>query len=296
MVSLVHVLAVAEYLSFHHAANVLGTTQSSVSTRIKALEEVLGILLFERRHRGVRLTEAGRRFVAEVATGIGHLDHAIRTAGAVSSGTTGQLAIGLISSIAGGFLADLRTRFRIEFPDVDQVVVEGPSAQTVAMVRDGKLDVALVIDPVDAPDCHSRTLWSEPYLFALADAHPLASSDSIEWADLVPETFLVRVGGAGPQLFEHIVRRMAERGRSPHVLRCDVGRDTLMYMVASGEGVTLASETAKHMNVPGVVLRPIADETEEARFSAIWSPHNRSPALRNLLDLAADMAKSKRSA
>ncbi|MCO5730558.1 LysR family transcriptional regulator [Rhizobium sp. SSA_523] len=139
-----HISAVAEHLNFRHAANALGTTQSSISARIKALEETLGILLFKRRHCGVGLTEAGRLFVSEVATGIGHLDHAIRTAGAISSGTTGQLATGLISSITGGFIADLRTRFHIEFPDVDQVVVEGPSAQTVAMVRDGKLDVALV--------------------------------------------------------------------------------------------------------------------------------------------------------
>ncbi|KRA52017.1 MULTISPECIES: LysR substrate-binding domain-containing protein [Pseudomonadota] len=295
MVSLLHVLAVAEHLNFHHAANVLGTTQSSVSARIKALEETLGILLFERRHRGVRLTEAGRRFVAEVATGIDHLDHAIRTAGAISSGATGQLAIGLISSIAGGFLADLRASFRAEHPDVEQIVTEGPSAQTVALVRDGKLDVALVLDPVDAPDCHSRLLWSEPYLIALPAAHPLAMSDSITWSDLAPETFLVRTAGGGPQLFEHIVRRIAERGRSPHVQRRDVGRDTLMHMVASGEGVTLVSETARHMNVPGIVLRAIADETEQARFSAIWSPHNRSPALMNLLDLAAQMGRSARA-
>lgn len=295
MVSLIQTLAVAEHLNFHHAANVLGTTQSSVSARIKALEEALGILLFERRHRGVRLTEAGRRFVAEVATGIGHLDHAIRTAGAVSSGTTGQLSIGLISSIAGGFLADLRARFRAEFPDVEQVVTEGPSAQTVALVRDGKLDVALVLDPVDAPDCHSRLLWSEPYLIAAPTSHPLASADTIKWADLAPETFLLRSAGAGPQLFEHVVRRIAEHGRSPHIQRRDVGRDTLMHMVASAEGVTLASETARHMNVPGIVLRPIADETEQARFSAIWSPHNRSPALRNLLDLAAQMGRSARA-
>jgi DNA-binding MarR family transcriptional regulator len=60
-------LAVAERLNFRHAANALGVTQSSVSARIKALEETVGVLLFERRHRGVRLTDAGRRFVAEVS-------------------------------------------------------------------------------------------------------------------------------------------------------------------------------------------------------------------------------------
>lgn len=293
MTSLLYVLAVAEHLNFRHAANVLGTTQSSVSTRIKGLEDALGILLFERRHRGVRLTEAGRLFVAEVSAGIAQVDHAVRTAGAVSSGRTGQLAIGLISSIAGGFIADLRARFRTEFPEVGQEIIEGPSAQTAALVREGKLDVALVFDPVAAPDCQSRLLWSETYLIALPAAHPLARSDAVSWADLAPETFLLRVAGAGPQLFEHVVRRLAERGRSPHVRRCDVGRDTLMQMVASGEGITLASETARHMNALGIVLLPIADETEQARFSAIWSPHNRNPALLNLLDIATQMSRER---
>jgi DNA-binding transcriptional LysR family regulator len=184
----------------------------------------------------------------------------------------------------------MRARFRAEFPKVSQEIMEGPSSQTVALVRDGKLDVALVLDPVDAPDCHSRLLWSEPYLVALPATHPMARSDSVSWAELAPEAFLLRVAGAGPQLFEHIVRRIAERKRSSHVRRCDVGRDTLMHMVASGEGVTLASETARRMNAHGIVLLPIADETEQARFRAIWSPHNRNPALTNLLNLATAMS------
>lgn len=100
MVSLVHVLAVAEHLNFHHAANVLGTTQSCVSARIKSLEQTLGILLFEHRHRGVRLTEAGRHFVAEVSAGIAQLDHSVRTAGARLDGTEESLAIGLHSPIS----------------------------------------------------------------------------------------------------------------------------------------------------------------------------------------------------
>lgn len=292
LISLVQVLAVAEHLNFRHAANVLGVTQSSVSTRIRMLEEELGILLFERHHRGVRLTDAGRSFVAEVSTGIGHLDHAIKTAGAASSGAVGHIGIGLVSSITVGFLAGLRIRFRQHYPDIEPVFMEGSSARTIALVRDGKLDVALILEPVDASDCHSRLLWTEPFLIALPADHPLAMLESVSWHDLSQEAFLIKTGGAGPQLFEHVVRRLAERGKSPHVRRCDIGRDTLMYMVAAGEGVTLVSETAKHMSCPGVAFRPLADETERARFSAVWSPHNRSPVLRNLLDLASEMSRS----
>ncbi len=104
LVALIQTLSVAEYLNFRHAANALGVSQSSVSTRIKALEEDLGVVLFERRHRGVRLTDAGRSFITEVAAGIGHLDLAIKTAGSVMNGSVGHLSIGLLSSIGLGFL------------------------------------------------------------------------------------------------------------------------------------------------------------------------------------------------
>ncbi|ARW10899.1 type 2 periplasmic-binding domain-containing protein [Acetobacter ascendens] len=67
-----------------------------------------------------------------------------------------------------------------------------------------------------------------------------------------------------------------------------------MYMVAAGEGITLTHEAGSHMPVPGVVFRPIDDEKEHARFSVVWSPQNRSPALHNLLDLAMHMSRLRR--
>ncbi|RDD70287.1 LysR family transcriptional regulator [Paracoccus versutus] len=77
LLSLTQVLAVAEHLNFRHAAEALGMSQSSLSTQIRNLEEEIGIIVFERRHRGVRLTEAGRAFVAEIAAGLGQIDHAV---------------------------------------------------------------------------------------------------------------------------------------------------------------------------------------------------------------------------
>jgi DNA-binding transcriptional LysR family regulator len=292
LISLRQAVVVAEVLNFRHAANVLGVTQSSVSARIKMLEDALGILLFERRHRGVRLTEAGRQFVAEVSVGIEKLDHALRTAGAISHCVDGQISIGLHSSLIGGFLADLRRRFRTGYPTIEQLIIEGRSSETIALVRDGKLDVAFVAGAAQAPDCHTRQLWSEPMVIALPEDHRLADRKSLVWLDLADETFLIPYGVTGPQMFDHVVRRISERFQSPHIRRCDVGRDTLMGMVAAGDGITLTTEATTHIPFPGVVFRLIADETEPARFSAVWSPHNRSPALKNLLNMAIEMSQS----
>lgn len=289
LISLRHAVVVAEALNFRHAAHMLGVTQSSVSTRIKGLEEALGILLFERRHRGVRLTEAGRHFIADVSAGIDQLDHAVRTAAATCNGLEGRLAIGLQSPLAG-FLADLRRRYRARYPKIEQSVMEGRSSETFALVREGRLDLAFVAGAVNVPDCHARLMWCEPMAIALSLDHPLAGQDAITWFDLADELFLARYGGTGPQVFEHVVRRVSELGRSPRICRCDVARDTLMGMVAAGDGITLTSEAATHMPFSGIVFRQITDETELARFSAVWSPHNRNPALLNLLDLAFEMS------
>ena len=286
LVSLVQALAVAEHLNFRHAASALGVSQSSVSTRIKQLEQDLGILLFERRHRGVRLTEAGRHFLEHVATGVEHLEHAVRTAGAVARGEQGRLCIGLYSAAAAGFLAELLGQFRSLHPAVDLQITEGRARDTIREVREALLDVAFVIGEPPAGDCHSKRLWREALLVALREGDPLTKAQGVRWPELAGERFLARSKGAGPQVYDHIVLRLAAHWSQPQIQRFDVERDTLMSMVAQGYGITLTSEGMAQVPFPGVVFRPILDEPEPITFSALWSPHNRSQALLDLLALA----------
>src|SRR3546814_14028449 len=102
MVALVQTLAVAEYLSFHRAALAVGTSQSSVSARIKALAADLGVILFDRNTRGVRLTEAGRRFVDQVHDAMGIPDRAIKPAGNPAPGEEGEVRNGGYARPRGG--------------------------------------------------------------------------------------------------------------------------------------------------------------------------------------------------
>lgn len=295
LVSLIHALAVAEHLNFRHAASALRVSQSSISARIKQLEQDLGILLFERRHRGVRLTEAGRHFLEQVATGIEHLDHAVRTAGTISRGEQGRLRVGLYASIAAGFLAELLGQFRELHPAVDLQITEGRARDTIREVREARLDVAFMVGTPPAGDCHSKPLWTEALLVAFPERHPLAKAEGVRWPELAGEPFLTRSSGAGPQAHDYIVLRLAGNWGQLRIQRFDVERDTLMSMVAQGYGITLTSEAAAQATFPGVVLRPILDEVEPITFSALWSPHNRSQALLNLLALAQRKSEGAKS-
>ncbi|WP_266065206.1 LysR family transcriptional regulator [Brucella intermedia] len=289
LASLIQTLTVAEYLSFYRAAQALGTTQSSVSARIKALENELGILLFERNTRGVRLTEAGRLFVERVSAGVDQLDHAVKTAGMAASGECGRLRIGVHALIPRSFLAELIGQYRENHPGIEVEIAEGTAREAVMQLRADRLDIVFLAGAPELPDCHSRRIWTEPLLAVLPERHPLAGQSAVTWPDLACETFLVRHGGTGPQVHDHIVLRLAERWPAPSILRFDVGRSTLLSLVGKGFGITIVGAATALLPTSGVAFVPFGDESEPVPFSAVWSPSNRSAAVRNLLDLASEM-------
>ncbi len=295
LASLIQTLAVAEYLNFRHAANALGVAQSSVSARVKALEEDLGILLFERHARGVRLTEAGHHFVERIAAGIDQLDHAVKTAGMAAAGKSGRLRIRIHALIPHSFLAKLIGQYREVHPGVEVEMTEGTARDAVMQLRADMLDVVFVAGTPELPDCHSRRIWSEPLLAVLPERHPLAERLVVTWADLTGETFLIRHGSTGPQVHSHIVLRHPGRWPAPSILRFDVGRGALLSMVEQGFGITIVGAAAAILPTTGIVFLPFADEPEPVAFSAVWSPFNRSAALRNLLTLATDMGRIVRT-
>ena len=212
LASLIQTIAVAEYLNFRHAANALGVAQSSVSARVKALEDDLGILVFERHARGVRLTEAGRHFVERIAAGIDQLDHAVKTAGMAAAGESGRLRIGIHALIPHSFLANLIDQYREDHPGIEVEIAEGTARDTVMQLRADMLDIVFVAGTPELPDCNSRRIWTEPRVAVLSERHRLAGQASVTWADLVGETFLVRHGGTGPQAHDHIVLRLEHCG------------------------------------------------------------------------------------
>jgi DNA-binding transcriptional LysR family regulator len=294
LAALVQALAVADHLDFRRAAEALGTNLSTVSQRIKVLEENLGVSLFERHPPGVRLTQAGRCFLDEVAQGLEHLDYAVKSAGMIVRGEQGHLGIGLYSPIAEGFLADLLKDYRASHPGVDIEIAEGCAHGLIRQVREERLDIAFVLGSPKIADCQCRPLWTEPLVVALPAQHPLTEAEALRWADLATETFIVRNGGIGPQLHDHIVARLAEHALRPSVRHFDVGRDTMMSLVAQGCGLALTAGLESKVSFPNVIFRRIADEPEPVVFSAVWSPFNRSGTLRDILDLAQHQSRRVR--
>jgi len=278
LMSVIQALLVGEYLSFRRAATVLGVRQSAVSRRVRELEDELGVSLFERHHAGVRVTNAGARFLQEARAALVQLDQAVKTAAAAGSGTVGRLSIGILSSIARGYLRELIRVYCSHHPDVDVQILEGPSADNIAAVRKRQLDVAFIVDTTEAKGCETLPLWVERMFVVLPEHHALRARNEIEWTDLRNEHLILRQHERD--------RALRDRNRAVDVRQLNVGRDTLMHLVGMGLGISLTSEATTATPFPKVVFRPIVGDSELIQFSAAWLPHNDNPALRRFLSQA----------
>ena len=293
-ISVAEALLVADHLSFRGAAAALGIRQSAVSRRVRALEDELGVSLFERHHTGVRVTNAGARFLQEAREALLQLDHAVKAAGAAGSGALGRLSVGILSSMGTGFLRELIQVYCAHHPDIAVQILEGASDEHIALIRRRRLDVALIMDTTDVMGCDVAALWNERIFVVLPENHALRGQKEIEWQDLRNEHLIVRQCERDPALCDRLTRRLTDRDHNPNVQKLNVGRETLMHLVALGLGVGLTSEATIATPFPKVVFRPIAGDDELLQFCAAWLPHNDNPALRRFLSLARTMAREKR--
>ena len=287
-----YVVAASQWGSFRRAAVSLGIEQSAISRRIQDLEDELGASLFNRHSGGVILTNAGKKFVRHARQALSEVSHAAANVGPIGRGEEGLVRVGIFSSLASGFLAQMLRAYSDRYAGVHIDIVEGGPSDHIAAVRMHKLDMAFVTRAPSQADCDAAQLWTERVFVVLPSGHALAERECIHWDDLRDEAFIVSEGDPGLEIQDFLITRLADLGVHPAIDRYRVGRDNLMHIVSLGRGLTLTSEATVAARFPGVVYRRL--DGEALPFCAIWSPTNDNPALRRMLSLARSMAEDKR--
>lgn len=288
---LTYFLAAVEYGSFRKAASSLGVQESTVSRRIRDLEDQLGASLFIRHNGGVRLTIAGQKYVQHARKALRQIGQGAKDVAAIGRSEDGRIRVGIFSSMASGFLFELLRTFDREHAGVRIEFVDGEPADHVAAIRQMKLDVAFITGTVQWPGCEAEHLWSEGVFVVLPFDHRLASRDSVTWQDLAGERFIVSDAAPGQEIHDYLVQRLADLGHHPEIDLQYVSRDNLLPLVAVGRGLTVMSEAATAAQAPGIVYRAIANEI--LPFCAVWSPSNDNPACRRMLSLARLMSRAR---
>jgi len=263
-------LVVAEALSFRRAAAQLGSVPSSISRTIAVLENDLGVELFERSSRGVRLTQVGHVFYRDALSIVASVDRARETAESVASGYDGRLRVGVCEDATTPTFAAVLAAHREQCPMVDFELFEMPSAAQPSALRRGEIDVGLLLPPVQGVGLQLDELWCEDWLVAMPSSHRLADSEVIAIGELAGENFVTAHAEFGPGCHEQTQEMFAAAGVRPHVVARAFRRMTMLILVHSGAGVTLVPGSFASGAMDGIMTHPLEAGEHRMRVAAAY--------------------------
>lgn len=293
---LVSFVAVAEELHYGRAAERLSMTQPPLSRRIQLLERELGVELFDRTHRTVRLTPAGRVFLAEARKILRSSQEATLYVRRAKQGEVGVVTLGFTATAAYSYLDRVLAAANAELPGVDLVLREMvTSAQVEAMLANG-IDVGLIRPPVTGGDIVTLPLWREPLLAALPVAHPLARRKKNPGVrDFDGEPFILFSPSEGRYFHDMVVAVFRAARVLPAYTQYPSQVHTVLALVKAGLGVALVPAAAAALRFDGVVLRPVDGiEGRPVELELMWRRGNDNPALGALLNVIGTLARRGR--
>ncbi|MBZ5541083.1 MAG: LysR family transcriptional regulator [Acidobacteriia bacterium] len=258
--------AIAETGNFSRAARTVHVSQPSLSQQIRKLEEELGVRLFDRLGRTVRLTELGRTFLPRARAVLRELEAAKGDILERKAAVGGPVSVGVIPTIAPYFLPPHLTVFSRRYPLARVTVVEEITPVLLERLRAGTVDVAILALPIRGHEFHSFPLLTERLLAVLPKHNPLARRRTLSLSELRAEPFLLLRDG---HCFRDTAVAACERARMNPQIVFESGQFTsILSMVSAGLGVSIVPAMAVEKR-NGCRFVRLADERATRTIGAV---------------------------
>ncbi len=280
------VLVLGRTLNFRQTAAQLHLSQSALSTQVLRIEEALGVRLFDRSTRSVRLTAAGQVFLQQAANLQAAFREAIDAVGGIVRADQGQVAVAALPSLAARLLPRVLMAYRKAHPGVALKVHDVLSGPAFDLVRAGEVDFALTAADPQQADLHYEPMMSDSFILLIPPDHPLARSRApLRWLDTADAAHVSMVQPSS-------VRQYTEWAFLQNRVRFQPAFEaehlaTIVAMVECGFGVAalpgIAAQAVAHQ---GLVERPLIGPVAE-RSIGLVTPRQRSlsPAAQALVDV-----------
>ena len=282
---------VAEELHFGRAAQRLHLSQPPLSQSIRKLEALMGVALFVRTTRSVRLTPAGAELYRRVKIMASDTEAMVRAVQLAAKGDVGQLTIGVTPSAAYSNLPQTLFTFRQRHPNVMLDLHEMNSSEMPEALHSRKLDLALLRPPFADADLAPESLYSEPMMLALRADHPWAGKRSVTMKE-VCQLLLVGYARDRSRYFSQVLRMMIERAGTPAKIVQESMIPTILTLVEAGFGAAVVPASLSRMRADALVYLGIRGAgAMKAELVAARHPGNENPAIESLI---AIMREAKR--
>jgi DNA-binding transcriptional LysR family regulator len=258
---------------------------------ISALEDEMGVRLFERTRRSVALTHAGAIFLEEARAILDRSTRAVELAKAAYRGDVGRITVGFIAAAAYTSLPPVLREFRARFPGVSLELRELVMPQQLEALRRGDIDIGMLRPPVVDRSLASEVIIQEPMVVALASGHALARLARIPASKLAAEPFIMYPREPG-LVFHDIVMDFCKRaGFVPRVAQEASQTHAVVGLVSAGLGDAMVPEAVQVIEMHGVAFRPVTRDAPIARTALAWQARNESPLVRGFLQTARAAAR-----
>jgi DNA-binding transcriptional LysR family regulator len=286
-------IAVAEEMHFGRAATRLNLTQSPLSRQIQMLEQTLGVQLLERTTRAVRLTPAGRTFLAEAYRVIAAAESAARVTRRAARGESGLLRLGFTAASAYRSLPRLVAQVRAKLPEIDLVLEEMVSDEQIHALDANRIDLALVRPSQrlfdDGTLIASASLTRERLLLAVPRVHPLAAGRAPTLQDLDEEPFVTWSPRGGRYFIDLLEALFEAGGVRPRIVQRVNQVHAMLALVGAGLGIALVPEGARGIRMTEVALRAIPlPLSARPELLLAWRRDNPNPCLPSVRAVVLD--------
>ena len=281
-------VTVAELLNFTKAATRLHVAQPALSRQIHNLEDELGVPLFERGPRFVKLTDAGIAFMPEAQAVLLRAEEAVQAVRAVMNGERGHIHVGYAPSPTVELLPSALHAFQNLAPGVRVNLHDMSSEEMLRGLHDGKLDLCLVVKQTEKAlrGLKFECLREYPMAVAVSLRHPFAKRKQVTLAQVAAEPLLAYTRADYPDYHAMLVEIFRPLGLKPRVVEEHDSASSLIAATEVGRGVSIAASSLGIVAGGRIKLVPIKPAPAVMVVGAAYNPNTFSVAARKFLQAA----------
>lgn len=276
-----YIVAVAEEGTFTAAAARLNLSQSALSTQIRALEDNLGIKIFDR-ERGTTLTSEGRVLLRYGREGLRTRDHIVETVQAIRAGKVKPFRLAFTPFVLNPLLKTVTDLYRELIPDGEVIPQSDGTEEVVSWLQRGETDAALLTLPIEAEGLEITILERHQFAVLMRTDDPLASEESVPIAALDNKLSIFTYQKHHPVAYERLIGMFAEFGVNIRPCNPTTNIDHVQWMVKEGGCYSLIRIGRPLVN--GLTSRPIAEVDWTIDTALVCREGHGNPALALLVE------------
>ena len=265
LTQLSYVLALAQHRHFGMAAEASFVTQPTLSMQIQKLEEELGVEIFDRSQQPIQVTETGRLIVEQARIAVAEAQKISDLALSTQEKVEGQVRLGVIPTLAPSLLPLFIRDFIEKYPKLNVAIEELRTQQVIERLKNGELDLGLVVTPLADPLLKEHPIFQEPFLVYPSPDHPLVGEKKIDPKQLsAQDVWLLNEGHCFREQAISLCGDRKKVSALANNLRFESGNlETLRKMVDQSGGYTL---------LPLLVAKEIHDPDQRKRLRSFDNP------------------------